>query len=136
MLIIILVSLLSSSDPLDKIRKGKDQHSKTVRILAYGYGSCSFAFQINRYRYEADSLRSERARDLVFIFQEALRKATALAKRDTKDGIPCTGQDFGLMSQCFAAVRLHGLQGAPTCSDHDAELAAQLALADLPDLRR
>ncbi len=137
MLTILIVSLLSASpDPLDKIRKGKDQHSKTLRIMAYGFGACQFAHQINRYRYESDFKHSVRARDLLPIYQEALRNASKLAKRDTDEGIPCAGQEFGLMMQCFSAVRLHGLQDAPTCPDHDAELAATLAIADLPELRR
>ncbi len=138
MLTILVVSLLSSSspDPLAKIRKGKDEHSKTLRIMAYGFAACHFANQINRYRYESDFKRSVRARDLIPIYQEALRNVSKLAKRDTDDGIPCTGQTFGLMSQCFAAVRFRNLQDAPTCPDHDAELAAELAMADVPELRR
>ncbi len=138
MLTILVVSLLSSSspDPLAKIRKGKDEHSKTLRILAYGFAACHFANQVNRYQYEAGYIRTVMAREKLAYYQEALRNVSKLAKRDTDDGIPCTGQTFGLMMQCYSAVRLRNLQDAPTCPDHDAELAAELAMADVPELRR
>jgi hypothetical protein len=134
MLIFLLLVSVSTPDPLDKIRKGKDQESKTTRILAYGFAACRFAQQGNRYSYDANRLRTPDAHERAQFFWTAMRKAEKLAKRDTDKGIPCDGQYFGAMMECLMAARFPN-DVAP-CTEPAYALAIKLALADLPELVR
>lgn len=126
--------LFSSSDPLDRIRKGKTEEDKTIRILAYGFAACRFAYQAERYRYDANRLKTPDAQESAKFFWTAMRKAEKLARRDTENGIPCDGQEFGAMLACLASVRFP--KDVPPCNDRVRELATKLALTDLPELAR
>ncbi len=143
MQILLSILILSAPDPLAKLRKAKDPHSKAIRVAAYGFAFCRFGMLFMQHdqaagRASLDMDARTAGYELAAArgWRDAANKAEKLVTKDQADWSAdwCRTKAYNELIDCLVAKFNPG--GSTRCADPDSVLAVDLAVADFAEMSR